>query len=199
VSCQPGLVLCDGACIDPQNDPLHCGAAATCTGADAGSACGGYCSRGTCASQCPAGQLACGQKCVDPFTDRAYCGASGACSGLAAGQICGAGEVCSAGACALSCPVTQLACGGTCIDPLTDRSWCGAVGACDAGFQGTACGEGELCVSGACTSGWALVAGGFENAAGGDGGWQLIEAGFESMGRVCNPGETICVEGGFTS
>jgi hypothetical protein len=49
LSCQGGLVDCAGTCIDPDSNPLFCGAGTDCD-ASPGVACGdtGYCDEGTC-------------------------------------------------------------------------------------------------------------------------------------------------------
>ncbi len=88
---------------------------------------------------CPTGQTRCGDRCVDPQVDRANCGACG--------TMCAAGEVCSAGACALECRASLTRCGTAtapfCANTQTDRANCGA---CD-----MACPAGNVCVAGACT------------------------------------------------
>jgi hypothetical protein len=126
-------------------DPAHCGASAACSG---GAVCaqGEVCAAGSCVLTCPAGQLACAGRCVDPSTDRSFCGATASCSGAAAGAICGGGQVCVAGGCQLSCPAGQLACGGKCVDPSSDRAYCGAT-TCT---NGAICPAGEVCSGGGC-------------------------------------------------
>ncbi|KYF94352.1 hypothetical protein BE17_24785 [Sorangium cellulosum] len=155
LSCQSGLVACDGTCIDPDTDRDHCGATADCTGASAGVACsaGEVCNgSGACELSCQSGLVACDSTCIDPGTDRDHCGASGDCTGDSAGVACAAGEVCNgSGACELSCQSGLVACDGTCIDPGTDRDHCGASGDCTGDSAGVACAAGEICNgSGAC-------------------------------------------------
>ncbi|WP_437953693.1 cadherin-like beta sandwich domain-containing protein [Sorangium sp. So ce296] len=149
LSCQSGLVACDGTCIDPDTDRDHCGASGDCTGSDAGVACaaGEICSgAGRCELSCQSGLVACGGTCIDPDTDRDHCGASGDCTGSDAGVACAAGEICNgAGRCELSCQSGLVACGGTCIDPDTDRDHCGASGDCTGSDAGVACAAGEIC------------------------------------------------------
>ena len=51
---------------------------------------------------------------------RLFCGAAAGCSGASAGQHCAPGEVCAAGACALSCPASLVECGNT---QYTEQVW----------------------------------------------------------------------------
>lgn len=109
--CPAGFVLSDGACIDPSNDPEHCGASGDCEGDDAGKVCTPEpCIEGQCGGGCPAGQILCGSECISPLTDPNHCGVSGDCKGVNAGAICApgggegvcpgaAGQVCSGGKC----------------------------------------------------------------------------------------------------
>ncbi|KYF61092.1 hypothetical protein BE11_27805, partial [Sorangium cellulosum] len=155
LSCQRGLVACDGTCIDPDTDRDHCGATGDCRGSAAGVACqaGEICDgAGQCELSCQSGLVACGGTCVDPDTDRDHCGATGDCRGSDAGAACGAGEICSEGACEASCALPLVACGGACVDPLTDPTYCGATGDCAGASAGATCGAGEACVAGACAS-----------------------------------------------
>ena len=144
--CPTTQLDCDGTCADLAVDARNCGAC--------GSACdsGEACVDGACVISCPGTQIACGGACVDPLTDRAYCGASGDCAGVHLGTACEAGEACVDGACAISCPGTQIVCGGACVDPLTDRAYCGASGDCTGDHAGTTCSSAQECVAGACNS-----------------------------------------------
>jgi Stigma-specific protein, Stig1 len=158
-TCKAGLVVCGGACVDPNSDGQHCGATAGC-GQDAGSpgmACpaGKACNGGACVPWCQAGQVACNGSCVDPTSSRQYCGANAGCGqdGGTAGTVCKAGEVCTGGTCQLSCQPGLVNCGGTCLDPSSDRQHCGATAGCgenDAGLAGTMCAAGQVCSLGAC-------------------------------------------------
>lgn len=152
LSCQAGLLQCEDRCIDPQQDPDHCGASGDCSGAAAGSICGEreVCDAGTCS--CAAGLVRCGDECIDPNTDEGYCGATGSCAGSEAGTSCGDGEVCAAGTC--SCAPGLVRCDGSCIDPSSDESYCGATAGCSGG---TACGDGERCTLGSCECAPGLV------------------------------------------
>ncbi len=151
LSCQPGLVDCGGTCIDPDTDRAHCGAGADCTASpgeacDAGEICNGA---GVCELSCQPGLVDCGGTCIDPNTDRVHCGAGANCT-ASPGEMCDAGEICNgAGVCELSCQAGLLACGGTCIDPNTDRQYCGAGPDC-AVNAGAVCAWNELCSEGTC-------------------------------------------------
>ncbi|WP_437485633.1 cadherin-like beta sandwich domain-containing protein [Sorangium sp. So ce1014] len=149
LSCQSGLVACDGTCIDPDTDRDHCGASSDCRGSDAGIVCasGEICNgAGRCELSCQSGLVACGGTCIDPDTDRDHCGASSDCIGSDAGVTCASGEICNgAGRCELSCQSGLVACGGTCIDPDTDRDHCGASSDCIGSDAGIACASGEIC------------------------------------------------------
>ncbi|WP_437317615.1 cadherin-like beta sandwich domain-containing protein [Sorangium sp. So ce385] len=162
LSCQSGLVACDGTCVDPDTDRDHCGASGDCTGSDAGVPCaaGEICNgAGRCELSCQSGLVACDGRCIDPDTDRDHCGASGDCAGSDAGAICGAGEICTHGACEASCAPPLVACGGACVDPSTDETYCGAAGDCAGASAGVTCSAGEACVAGACASADASLSG----------------------------------------
>jgi hypothetical protein len=151
-SCPPGTVECAGVCIDPLTDSRFCGASGSCLDAEAGILCepGTVCAEGTCQTQCPEGAVRCGDRCIDPLTDRAFCGANGDCLEGNAGETCTAGQVCAAGVCATSCPLTQVRCDGRCIDPLSSNLYCGARGSCLDDLAGEACAPGEICSGGGC-------------------------------------------------
>ena len=159
VSCQANLVECGGTCVDPNSSRAFCGATPGCgaNGGSAGTACadGNVCANGVCRVSCPGTQINCGGTCIDPQTSRTQCGATGACGAGgngSAGTACAAGNVCANGVCTVSCPGTQINCGGTCIEPATSRNYCGATGACGAGggSAGVACAPGNVCANGTC-------------------------------------------------
>ncbi len=110
-SCGAGLVSCGGACVDPKNDPGHCGAKADCAAVNAGAVCtsGQYCAAGVCGTSCAPGQVACSGRCVEPASDRNHCGASGDCSGPGAGVACASDEACLSGACVAAVTPLDLA------------------------------------------------------------------------------------------
>jgi hypothetical protein len=85
---------------------------------------------------CDSGLSECADACVDTRFDPSHCGACG--------KACADGEVCSAGACAVSCGGATTKCGSACVDTDYDPAHCGA---CD-----VACSEGEVCADGNCQS-----------------------------------------------
>ena len=122
--------ICDGKCVDTQNDPQNCG---TCgTVCDASESCtGGACEK----LGCGRGISQCTNKCVDLQNDPANCGKCG--------KACQAIEVCSKGKCGSSCGNGVSQCGNVCVDMQNDATNCGGCG--------IACKEGEVCTKGACT------------------------------------------------
>jgi hypothetical protein len=154
--CPSPFERCGGDCVDPRTDEDHCGAC--------GEACdpGEVCVDGTCEVTCGSGLVGCGGSCIDPLSDPDHCGASGSCKGADAGAACEQDEACVDGACSSSCPGTQVRCGQSCIDPLTDPDFCGASGDCAGPNAGVACGPatsacpgavGEICQGGQCAPG----------------------------------------------
>lgn len=127
--CPPGSELCDGMCVNPQQNNSHCGAC--------GEVCGDgeVCAAGECAATCGPGISTCEGECVDTDIDPAHCGACG--------NACAADGYCVGGACAATCAPGTEPCGGICRDTASDPDHCGGCG--------LSCGEGELCEAGACT------------------------------------------------
>ncbi|MDX2087476.1 MAG: hypothetical protein SFX73_06490 [Kofleriaceae bacterium] len=153
LSCQAGLVACDGTCIDPDTDRAFCGATTCADDATDGDVCAdGYvCDGGACALSCEAGLLNCDGTCIDPGTDRLHCGATACGADATDGEVCADGFVCNTGACELSCQSGLIDCNGTCIDPDTDRAFCGATACGDDATDGEVCADGFICNgSGAC-------------------------------------------------
>jgi hypothetical protein len=145
VSCQAGMVACDGICTDPLTSVSHCGAGADCatepgTACGAGEVCDGT---GHCALSCSAGLTECDDKCVDPQVDEAHCGAGADC-GANPGTACAVGELCALGQCKLNCQAGYVDCYGSCVNPLTDGKHCGAGADCLTD-PGVACKLGEVC------------------------------------------------------
>lgn len=152
VNCPAGHINCNGFCVDPNSDRTRCGASGDCQGVNAGVACTGsrQCIGGLCAIPCPAGQMECNGICIDPLSNRTYCGASGDCQGVNRGRTCVGQELCSAGSCLLTCTAGRLNCGGSCIDPNTDRTRCGATGDCQGANAGRTCVGAQTCMNGRC-------------------------------------------------
>jgi hypothetical protein len=101
LSCQAGLVDCNGTCINPLDNRDHCGAGSDCslepgTACSAGEVCDGT---GSCALSCQSGLIDCDDKCIDPAVDPVYCGATATCQGADAGVTCDTFEACVLGAC----------------------------------------------------------------------------------------------------
>jgi hypothetical protein len=138
-ACPSGFTECGSDCVNTDVDRNHCG---TCDNpCDPGEICDGA---GNCALSCQAGFVVCDSICIDPLTDRQHCGAGADCA-TEPGEACDPGEICDgAGNCAGSCQAGLVECGGTCIDPLTNRQYCGAGADCTAD-PGEACDPGEIC------------------------------------------------------
>jgi hypothetical protein len=119
VDCFPPEIDCGGVCVDPYEDPDHCGG------------CGGACplsrscEEGACVDECSEGLEDCARSCVDLRFHLEHCGACfNACP---TGQVCGhlvcTSEVCTPG---------EVYCFGHCTTLATDISNCGECGnACD--------------------------------------------------------------------
>jgi hypothetical protein len=70
---------------------------------------------------CPVTQLMCAGVCTDTSGDGKNCGECG--------KACVAGEVCSAGACALTCGGGTTKCGTSCLNTQNDLKNCGGCNA----------------------------------------------------------------------
>ena len=99
---------------------------------------------------CEDGEVACDGECVDPLSDTEFCGAQGNCEDDDAGELCDEGEICVEGACELDCLEGEVACDGSCVDPLTNDDYCGADAECE---LFSACSELQQCIAGGC-AGW---------------------------------------------
>ncbi len=126
---------------------------------------------------CEATETVCGGACVDTQTSRDHCGACG--------KACAAGEVCSAGACSLSCGGGTVKCtsGGSsvCSTLASDPLHCGACGnACPARANAA-----SVCASGtcsfACNAGYADC-----NAVAGDGCEAKLAGDVSNCGKCGN-------------
>lgn len=167
LTCQSGLLDCNGTCIDPTADRSYCGATPGCGIGDAGSAgatCGAgqVCSSSTCGATCASPLVLNNGACIDP-TGITTCGATSNSHGAdctATGQICVTGNGQSACGCPTGqsathdqcCPTGQFFCTNTCIDPSSNPQHCGATIDCgtSGGSAGAICNGLEACVSGSC-------------------------------------------------
>jgi hypothetical protein len=124
ITCLPGLMPCNGTCIDTNVDLLNCGAC--------GNVCplGKACINGTCT--CLPGQTPCNGTCTDTSFDLRNCGACG--------NVCPFGKHCVSGKCV--CPTGLSFCNGICIDVTSDELNCGSCG--------KACPLGQVCFNGRC-------------------------------------------------
>jgi hypothetical protein len=123
--CDPGLTACDGACVDEQADPTHCGSCGNACfspvsgGLTGAPKCGGGSCDVTCNTTTP---LDCavmsGHACVDPQTDPQYC--------HDCNTHCPGGKTCQGGACVAKCGPQLTSCNGSCVYLPSDPSHCGA-------------------------------------------------------------------------
>ena len=127
--CQPGLVACNGVCVNLQSESNNCGSCGTTCTAPA------VCASGSCNTTCAQGYQKCTDSCVNLATDSGHCGSCD--------KVCDAGVPCYGGVC--GCPEGVLFCQGQCYDPMSDSAHCGT---CD-----TACSGGAACVDGKCACG----------------------------------------------
>jgi hypothetical protein len=164
LSCGNEFTLCGLTCSSLISDSSNCGACGhacgndeVCTGGVCVLSCGPLDAAGcgtTCAGvTCPVGQIACGPDClcVDPMTDLQNCGHCGVFCGGPVNIGCINGQ-CGPIPC-LGDP-GEVACNGTCINPITDPTYCGATSGCgvaDAGSAGQKCEVGEVCSGGVCS------------------------------------------------
>jgi hypothetical protein len=150
-NCSGGAVDCGGTCIDPDNDPAHCGASEPCA-TNPGMVCdsGQVCSHASCEESCAANEVLCDGRCIDPDNDLLHCGASLDCQDDNAGVKCADTQVCSGGICRENCLDTEVLCDGHCIDPKSDADYCGANGDCAGTNAGAVCKSGEVCVDATC-------------------------------------------------
>ena len=112
VTCDGGMHDCNGACVNEQNDPNHCGSCSkVCPGPDAGTGMA-QCSAGMCSVQCGgATTLDCSGTCYDP-TDTEHCGScSNACTAPSNGSATCSG---SPLACGFACNSNFHQCGSAC-------------------------------------------------------------------------------------
>ena len=127
-SCADGTESCDGACVDTQTDPQHCGACGDACDADQ------LCELGSCVDACSDATTECSGGCVDTETDVDHCGGCG--------NECAPSETCEEGICVVGCAPPNELCDGLCVDTDTDVNHCGGCG--------IACDVDEVCVLGSC-------------------------------------------------
>lgn len=186
--CRPGFTICDGRCVDLQNDPAQCGSC--------GNGCGAFqCKAGTCTTK----------RRPDAGTDA---GMSHADAGtMDAGKMprrdAGKGGLAEAGTgrggsstpfspdggfkfpdptVPLGCGIGLTSCGGMCVDTQVDTSHCGDCG--------TACKADMYCSRGMCVN---ICDTGLTHCGGGCVDEQTDENNCGSCGNVCVSG--ICETG----
>ena len=126
--CERFEACCEGRCVNPAIDPLHCGGCGMrCDSSQT-------CILGRCLPSCPAGQTRCGLDCVDLQSSQFHCGRCD--------NFCPVGFACAGGACTQVCPAGTRNCNGACVDPRTDEGNCGACG--------MRCGTDVTCFQGVC-------------------------------------------------
>ncbi len=153
--CESPMLVCDGACIDPDTDRQHCGECGescgpggSCVNGDCVDACGDTCDRyrevclnGTCV--CRLGFDRCGDVCVDLQSNPAYCGQCTESCLDDKGEI-GEVHLCEAGNCFddIGCSAGLTQCGQSCVDLQTHPLHCDECG--------RACDGDEVCIGGEC-------------------------------------------------
>ncbi len=209
LTCEAGLVDCNGICIDPTSDSAHCGVNATCGGGAANSTAGvcpsgtvctaGTGGAGTCAVACAGSQVNCGGTCIDPKTSESHCGATAGCgtSGGITGTACPGGESCQNGSCSATCGGNLTACGSACVDETNDPSHCGTcTTVCNAANAVNVC-RSKQCAIEACTAGRGdcdgMIANGCETSTLSD------PNNCGACGNVCGAGEPTCAAGVCTN
>ncbi len=124
---------------------------------------------------CPGGKL-CGTNCASVQIDPKNCGDCG--------KACADGQVCSQGACALSCAGGTTKCGQSCTSTDNDPKNCGM---CD-----KACAMGEVCAKGQCAL--TCEAGGTKQCSGVCVDTKQDVKNCGDCDKACDPGK-VCVDG----
>ncbi|MCH9682892.1 MAG: hypothetical protein K0V04_15755 [Deltaproteobacteria bacterium] len=109
--CRPEMINCNGLCVDPRNDPDHCG--------DCWDACSGstpLCGEGTCLSDCDDFQDACSEWCTDLEIDPLNCGGCD--------LPCAVGETCVEGDCVPYVQLDAVQCGTCPCDEICPFACC---------------------------------------------------------------------------
>jgi hypothetical protein len=127
-TCKNGAVKCGNACVNTQNNALHCGRCGRSCGINVA------CVDGECqGGGCPGGQILCGTLCVDPADNEQHCGRCG--------NACGGDLTCVTGECGCA---EGTKCGNKCVDTQNDPHHCN-------GCNQT-CDPSQSCVAGGCTT-----------------------------------------------
>lgn len=126
--CDAPLLQCGPSCLDPRNNPQHCGGCNQPCGMNQ------WCVNGACAAACPTGTTACADRCVNTQVDVINCGGCN--------QPCAPGNRCSGGQCQPICAPNQTSCNGECVSTASDVLHCGQ---CN-----QPCFPGEVCAAGQC-------------------------------------------------
>ncbi|MCB9640341.1 MAG: hypothetical protein H6727_15705, partial [Myxococcales bacterium] len=126
--CAPGLLLCNGVCLNAHKDRNNCGSCGkVCASTET-------CTNGTCVGPCTNGEISCNGQCVNVQTDTSNCGACG--------NRCPSGLICASGSCLRTCPTGLDICKDQCVSLSNDRTNCGSCG--------NACSGGKVCAGGLC-------------------------------------------------
>ncbi|WP_434381931.1 hypothetical protein [Melittangium boletus] len=145
-----GVTLCENACVNTTNNPVHCGGC--------GKACvtGEVCTGGACIATCQIdgqrifeGTLnaanAC-ERCAPATSTTAW-------TPLADGTSCASGQICVSGACGAQCLIDGVAHAEGAVNPANACERCAPATSTTAWTplaDGTSCASGQICVSGAC-------------------------------------------------
>ncbi len=162
-SCSQGQTLCEGHCVNLQQDPKYCGSCVVSCGGDTP-----FCSSGMCVNDCAPPKQKCPPgadtgSCVDVNSDPNHCGACGTvcpedkpkCQPGGMGGMGGAPMV----DCVAACAAGRTDCNNSCVDVQTDALHCGACGnaclpsqACAAGSCQTTCADNQSVCGGKCVN-----------------------------------------------
>ena len=122
---------------------------------------------------CQSGLTNCSGLCANLQGDNNNCGSCG--------NSCKAGQICSAGTCALSCQSALQNCSGTCVNLQTDNANCGGCAA--------SCKAGQVCAAGTCTVSCQT---GLQNCSGTCVNLQTDYSNCGACGNACSGGSFLC-------